>query len=495
MTSFERPTIDWAALSPELILLGGAALCLIVALFLPWGWRRPFCATVAALSLVGAGAAAIVLFTMDEGTAEGIVSDALRRDRLAEFGQILIAGSGLLAVGVSFSWERDERTRVGEYYALLLSAAAGMAFFVAASNLMTLFLGLEWFSISLYILCAVAVAHLPSLEAGLKYLIVGSFGSAILLFGSAFVYGATGSLGFAEIAAGADEADRLFFVAGLALIIVGLAFKTSAAPFHMWTPDVYQGAPTPVTAFMSAATKVAALILTMRLLVTAFPQEEELWTIALAVIACVSLAWGNVAALVQTDIKRLLAYSSISHAGFLLIPIAVGTALGGRALLFYLVSYAAMSIGAFAIVAARERELARPVTFEGLGGLGWERPGLGLAMSLFMFGFIGLPPAGLFLGKFYAFSAAVDRGWAWLAIVGAVATVVSIYYYVGVVGAMYFRHPVEVRVAPAGGSPPRDWALSAAVVGAVIVTVGTFFAAGPLLDIARDSVEFLGFPH
>jgi NADH-quinone oxidoreductase subunit N len=495
MTSFERPTIDWAALSPELILLGGAALCLIVALFLPWGWRRPFCATVAALSLVGAGAAAIVLFTMDEGTAEGIVSDALRRDRLAEFGQILIAGSGLLAVGVSFSWERDERTRVGEYYALLLSAAAGMAFFVAASNLMTLFLGLEWFSISLYILCAVAVAHLPSLEAGLKYLIVGSFGSAILLFGSAFVYGATGSLGFAEIAAGADEADRLFFVAGLALIIVGLAFKTSAAPFHMWTPDVYQGAPTPVTAFMSAATKVAALILTVRLLVTAFPQGEELWTIALAVIACISLAWGNIAALVQTDIKRLLAYSSISHAGFLLIPIAVGTALGGRALLFYLVSYAAMSIGAFAIVAARERELARPVTFEGLGGLGWERPGLGLAMSLFMFGFIGLPPAGLFLGKFYAFSAAVDRGWAWLAIVGAVATVVSIYYYVGVVGAMYFRHPVEVRVAPAGGSPPRDWALSAAVVGAVIVTVGTFFAAGPLLDIARDSVEFLGFPH
>jgi NADH-quinone oxidoreductase subunit N len=495
MTSFERPAIDWAALSPELILLGGAAICLIVALFLPWGWRRPFCAAVAALSLLGAGAAAIVLFSMDEGTAEGIVSDALRRDRLAEFGQILIAGSGLLAVGVSFGWARDERTRVGEYYALLLSASAGMAFFLAASNLMTLFLGLEWFSISLYTLCAIAVAHLPSLEAGLKYLIVGSFGSAILLFGSAFVYGATGSLGFAEIAEGADEADRLFFVAGLALIIVGLAFKTSAAPFHMWTPDVYQGAPTPVTAFMSAATKVAALILTMRLLVTAFPLEEELWTIALAVIACISLAWGNIAALVQTDIKRLLAYSSISHAGFLLMPIAVGTALGGRALLFYLVSYAAMSIGAFAIVAARERELARPVTFDGLGGLGWERPGLGLAMSLFMFGFIGLPPAGLFLGKFYAFSAAVDRGWAWLAIVGVVATVVSIYYYVGVVGAMYFRHPVEVRVAPAGGSPPRDWALSTTVVGAVIVTVGTFFAAGPLLDIARDSVEFLGFPH
>jgi NADH-quinone oxidoreductase subunit N len=240
---------------------------------------------------------------------------------------------------------------------------------------------------------------------------------------------------------------------------------------------------------------VAALIVTIRLLVTAFPGEENLWTIALAVIACVSLAWGNLAALVQTDVKRLLAYSSISHAGFLLIPVAVGTALGGRALLFYLVSYTAMSVGAFAIVAARERELARPVSFDELAGLGWERPGLGLAMSLFMFGFIGLPPAGLFLGKFYAFSAAVERGWTWLAIVGVVATVVSIYYYAGVIGAMFFRHPAEARLAPAGGSPPRDWGLAAAVGGAVVVTVGSFIAAGPLLDIARHSVSFLGFPH
>jgi NADH-quinone oxidoreductase subunit N len=494
MTPFRQPTVDWAALSPELVLLGGAALCLVLVLFLPWGWRRPFCAAVAALALVGAGAGAIALFVLDE-SGRGVVADAIRRDRLAELGQILIAASGLLAVGASFGWEREERGRVGEYYALLLSAAAGMAFFVAASNLMTLFLGLEWFSISLYILCAIGVESLPSLEAGLKYLIVGSFGSAILLFGSAFVYGATGAIGFTGIAAGAGGADRLLLVTGLALILVGLAFKTSAAPFHMWTPDVYQGAPTPVTAFMSAATKVAALVLTMRLLVTAFPSEENLWTIALAVIACVSLAWGNIAALVQTDIKRLLAYSSISHAGFLLIPVAVGTALGGRALLFYLVSYSAMSVGSFAIVAARERELARPVTFDGLAGLGWERPGLGMAMSLFMFGFIGLPPAGLFLGKFYAFSAAVERGWAWLAIVGVVATVVSIYYYAGVIGAMYFRRPVEVGVAAAGGSPPRDRGLSVAVLGAVVVTVGSFVVAGPLLDIARDSVSFLGFPH
>jgi len=494
VSNFQSPTIDWAALSPELILLGGASICLVLTLFLPWGWRRPFCAAVAAACFVGAGAAAIVLFVMDDA-GRGVIVDAIRRDRLAEFGQILVAGSGLLAVGASFGWERNERDRIGEYYALLLSAAAGMAFFVAASNLMTLFLGLEWFSISLYVLTAIAVAWLPSLEAGLKYLIVGSFGSAILLFGSAFVYGATGAISFSGIAAGAAGADHLLLVMGLALILVGLGFKMSAAPFHMWTPDVYQGAPTPVTAFMSAATKVAALIATMRLLVTAFPSEARLWTITLAVIACISLAWGNIGALVQTDIKRLLAYSSISHAGFLLIPIAVGTPLGGRALLFYLISYAAMNLGAFAIVAARERELARPLTFDGLAGLGWERPMLGMAMSLFMFGFIGLPPAGLFLGKFYAFSAAIDRGWTWLAIVGVVATVVSIYYYVGVIGAMYFQRPVEVRVAPAGGSPPRDVGLSLTILLAVAVTVGSFIVAQPLLDIARHSVSFLGFPH
>ncbi|MEX0817320.1 MAG: NADH-quinone oxidoreductase subunit N [Gaiellales bacterium] len=492
MSDFQAPSIDWAALTPELVLLGGASLVLVFTLFLSPRYRRPFAAVVAGSCFVGAGVAAGVLFSMDQ-SGTGIVADALRRDRLAELAQILIAGSGFLAVLVSYE-EPEGEDRLGEWYALLLSAAAGMAFFVAADNLITLFLGLEWFSISLYILCAISIERLPALEAGLKYLIVGSFSSAILLFGSAFVYGATGEIGFEEIARAAGDAERLFFVAGLAMILVGLAFKASAAPFHMWTPDVYQGAPTPVTAFMSAATKVAALVLTMRLLVVAFPGEEELWTIALAVIVCMSLAWGNLAAIVQTDVKRMLAYSSISHAGFLLMPVAIGTGLGGRALLYYLMSYAAMSVGAFAVVAARERELARPVGFVELGGLGWERPFLGLSMAVFMFGFIGLPPAGLFLGKFYVFSAAVDRGWTWLAIVGVVATIISIYYYLGVVRAMYMQ-PGEMRLAPAGGSPPRDVALQTGVGLSLLVTVGSFLAADPLIDIARDAVDFLAFPH
>jgi NADH-quinone oxidoreductase subunit N len=488
---FTAPTIDWAALSPVLITLGGATVVLLVSLFLPVGVRRAFGSAIAALCFVAAGAAAIALFVADE-TGRSIVSDAIRRDRLAEYAQVLIMGAGLLTVGVSYrEAARDERA--GEYYALLLTAASGMAFFVAANNLMTLFLGLEWFSICLYILTAIAVERLPGLEAGLKYLIVGSFGSAILLFGSALVYGATGEIGFEQIAAGTADAERLFVVAGLAMIVVGLAFKASAAPFHMWTPDVYEGAPTPVTAFMSAATKVAAIVVTMRVLVTAFPGEEELWTVALAVIVCISLAWGNLAAIVQTGLKRMLAYSSISHAGFLLMPVAAGNALGGRAVLYYLVPYAAMSIGAFAVVAVRERELNAPVTLDGMAGFGWERPFLGGSMALFMFGFIGLPPTGIFLGKFYAFSAVIDRGWTWLAIVGVVFTAVSVYYYAGVIRAM-FMQPRELTVVAAGGSPPPDRLLVTAVAASVVVAVGSFVAADPLLDVARDAVASLSFP-
>jgi NADH-quinone oxidoreductase subunit N len=489
------PHVDWFSLSAPLALLGAGAVSLLAAVLLPSRARRGFGATVCALGFAGAIVAAALLYA-HSADGHGVIGAAIQRDRLGALAEMIIAGAGLLAVGTSYS-EPMPDNHVAEYYALLAWAGAGMTFLATASTLMTLFLGLEWFSISLYILCAIDVQLVGSLEAGLKYLIIGSFGSAMLLFGSALVYGATGALRFGEIAAAVQSqhlSHDALLVAGLALVIGGLAFKASAAPFHMWTPDVYQGAPTPVTAFMSAATKVAALVLTMRLLVTAFPSQENLWTIALAVIVCISLIWGNVGALVQTDLKRILAYSSISHAGFLLMPVAVASPLGGRALMYYLIAYAAMSVGAFAVVAARERELAKPVTLEGMAGLGWERPGMGAAMTLFMFGFIGLPPAGLFIGKFYVFSAAVDRGWAWLAIVGAVATVISIYYYLGVVRAMYFQQ-APLQVAAAGGSPPREYALGTSVLLSVVVTIGSFVAAQPLLDLARDAVDVLQFPH
>jgi NADH-quinone oxidoreductase subunit N len=360
---------------------------------------------------------------------------------------------------------------------------------------MTLFLGLEWFSLCLYVLCAVDLDLETSLESGLKYLIVGSFGSAILLFGSALVFGATEELAFAQIgAAGAgDLQDDPMLVVGLAMVITGLGFKASAAPFHMWTPDVYQGSPTPVTAFMSAATKVVALVVMLRILNEAFPAQEELWTAAVAGIAVASLVVGNLAALVQRNVKRLLAYSSISHAGFMLIPIASANELGAKALLFYFVPYCAASLGAFAVVAARERELVQPVTLDNLGGMGWERPFLGVAMWAFMLSFAGLPLTGGFFGKFYAFSAAVERDWTWLVIVGVIATAVSLYYYLAVIRSMYMRSEAELQLAPVGGAPPRDVALQFGVGVCLAVTVGSFFAVQPLAELAERAAQSLPF--
>jgi NADH-quinone oxidoreductase subunit N len=226
----------------------------------------------------------------------------------------------------------------------------------------------------------------------------------------------------------------------------------------------------------------------------AFPQEAHLWTVAIAVIACISLAIGNLAALAQRNVKRILAYSSVSHAGFLLIAIAANNALGARALLFYLLPYSAMSLGAFAVVAARERELRQPVTLDNLAGFGWERPFLGVAMWTFMLGFAGLPLTGGFIAKFYAFSAAYERGWVWLIVVGVIATAVSLYYYFAVIRAMYMRPAAELQLAPSGGSPPPERLVQAAVAGALVVTVGSFFAVQPLIDIAKDAASSLSFP-
>jgi NADH-quinone oxidoreductase subunit N len=484
------PHVDWLAISAPVALLAAGGISLLAAVLVPRGWRRNFGAAVCALGFAAAfGFAAILYAHSPDG--HGVIGDAIQRDRLAALTQMIIAGSGLLAVGTSYS-EPMADDHIAEYYALLAWAGGGMAFLASASTLMTLFLGLEWFSISLYILCAIDVELAGSLEAGLKYLIVGGFGSAMLLFGSALVYGATGALRFGEIAhavAAQGLSHDALLVVGLALMIGGLGFKASAAPFHMWTPDVYEGAPTPVTAFMSAATKTVALVVMMRVLVTAFPQEARLWTVTVAVIACASLAVGNLAALVQTNLKRMLAYSSISQAGFMLIAISANSALGGRALLYYLIPYSAMAVGSFAVVAARERELNRSVTVESMAGFGWERPLLGMSLSVFMLGFAGFPLTGGFVGKFYVFAAAYEHGWTWLVIVGVVATAVSLYYYLGVIRAIYMRPAAELQLAPVGGSPPPERILQGAVTAALVVTVGSFFAAQPLIDLATHAAD------
>jgi NADH-quinone oxidoreductase subunit N len=514
LASIPTPAIDWAAISPALVLLAAGGVNLLVAVLVPRGDRRVVAAILCTLGFAGALVAAAILFA-HSADGHGVIADVIQRDRLGAFATMIVAGAGLLAIGTSFS-EPMADDHIAEYYALLASVGAGMAFLTTASTLLTLFLGLEWFSIGLYILCAIDRDLEGSLEAGLKYLIVGGFGSAMLLFGSALVYGATGKLEFHEIAQAVQQqglSHDALLVAGLAFVIGGLGFKASAAPFHMWTPDVYEGAPTPVTAFMSAATKTVALVLMLRVLVTAFPQEARLWTVAVAVIAVASLAVGNLAALVQTRLKRMLAYSSISHAGFMLIAIAADNPLGSRALLYYLIPYSAMSVGAFAVVAARERELNRPVTFDNLAGFGWERPLLGGAMTAFMLGFAGFPLTGGFVGKFYVFSAAYEHGWTWLVIVGVVATAVSLYYYLGVIRAMYMRSSEELQLATqpdapakpphplsdtasgvvAGGSPPRELVLQTAVTAALAVTVGSFFAVQPLIEAAKHATAALPF--
>jgi len=485
----DTPNVDWLALSPTLALLGASGVALLSAVLVPTWMRRTAAAVFAFAGFVGAAVFAAILF---DGTPEPevLLSESMIRDQFASVAQLILAITG--AVVVFASWSERRRDYHGEYYALLTAAGAGMVFFVGAENLMTLFLGLEWFSLCLYILVALDTERATSLEAGLKYVIVGGFGSAVLLFGSALVFGATGELGFSQIAA-ARAGEDAFLVAGLAMILAGLAFKISAAPFHMWTPDVYQGAPTSVTAFMSAATKTAALVVTLRILVTAFPYESEIWTIAVAALACVSLAWGNLAALAQTDVKRLLAYSSISHAGFMLIAVAAGSERGAEALLYYLVPYSAMSVGAFAVVAARERELGLPLKLEGLAGLGWERPLYGAALWVFMLGMAGFPLTGGFFGKLFVFSAAYEAGDWWLVLAGVGATALSLAYYLNVVRWLYMRSGAELRLAPVGGSPPRDYALGVAIAAAVLVTVGSFFAAQPILDLASEAAGSLPF--
>ena len=483
-----KPHVDWFALAPSLALLAAAGLLLMVAVFVP---RKPRAAVAASVAFAGfmASLAWAVLLDDKSPRPATLVHDAIFRDRWAALAQLLIAGCGAVTVLIS-ARERWREEHVAEYYALLTASGAGMLFFVQAANLMTLFLGLEWFSIALYVLTAIDINVLGSLEAGLKYLIVGSVGSATLLFGSALVYGATGELSFDRIGAYGHPHSAMLVV-GLALIIGGLAFKSSAAPFHMWTPDAYVGAPTPVTAFMSSATKIAALVVTYRVLTVAFGAEQHMWRWAIAIIACLSLAWGNVAALRQRNVKRMLAYSSISHAGFMLIAVAAANQLGERALMYYLIPYAAMSLGAFAVIAARERELGLPVTLDNLAGFGWERPFFGVSMWVFMLGFLGFPLTGGFIGKFYVFSAAAKHGWWWLIVVGVVATMVSAYYYLGVIRAMYFRDRMELQLAPAGGSPPREHVLGAGVAICLAVTVGSFFAVQPLVDAARAAARSL----
>jgi NADH-quinone oxidoreductase subunit N len=486
----KTPAIDWLTLAPALALVAATIASLMSAVLVPERWRKNVSWFFCLAGYAGAFAAAAILYDRSPH-ARSVIANALFRDRYGALAAMIVTGVGLLTTLVYYG-EHSKGDRVGERFALLASAGGGMILFAQAANLLTLFLGLEWLSISLYVLVALERERPEAIEAGFKYLIVGGFSSAILVFGSAFVYGATGTLELTQIADKAPSGD-LLLLTGLAMIIVGFAFKASVAPFHTWTPDVYQGAATPVSGFMAGATKAVALVVALRVLTVSFPNQEHLWTSAAAVLAVASLLVGNLGALVQRDLKRMLAYSSISHAGFLLLAVTAASSLGTRALLFYLIPYGAASVGVFALAALHERELGEPASLDNLAGFGWRRPLSGIALWIFMLSFAGFPLTGGFVGKVYVFAAAYQSGWTWLLIVGAAATLVSLGYYLAVVRAIYM-HPAGEKEAPEQGDLPLlDRMLSVAVCAAVVVTVGSFFATQPLIDLAKNAASQLLF--
>ncbi len=361
------------------------------------------------------------------------------------------------------SWRSraPEEAAHGEFHALLLSALAGMTVLAAAQNTVVLFVGLELLSIPLYVLCATEMRRERSLESGLKYLIVGSVGSATLLYGIALLYGATGQTGLGEIASalshGSIATDPLT-LAAIALIIAGLCFKASVAPFHQWTPDVYEGAPTPVTAFMAVTTKVAVFGIFLRLFDTALLGEHSNWAPALAALATITIIAGNVGALGQSSLKRMLAYSSVAQAGYMLVGVIVATPLGVQATVYYLAVYLFMNVAAFAVIIARERETGEGDSLAAVAGLGRERPLLAWPMTLAMLGLAGIPATAGFFGKFFLIEAAVNGGYAWLGIIIVVGSMISLAYYLPVVAAMWMRPSPAPSVLPAlaGGSPELD---------------------------------------
>jgi NADH-quinone oxidoreductase subunit N len=486
------PAVQWSAVAPGIVLLGLACVLLLVSSLVSGPVAR---AVSAAISQAGFVAAALIsLWLWRHHPDWYVMSRQLRVDRFTDLVTILVSIAGFGTVALSWGTHRlDER--IVEYHALLLTAVGGMSFLAATNSLLVLFVALELFSISLYVLCAIDVWSEASLESGLKYLIIGSIGSAFLLFGSGLIYAATQALEFDRIAASiqanhlAGEAILLF---GIAMLLAGLAFKASAAPFHQWTPDVYEGAPTAVTAFMATATKVVALCVLLRVLTSALGPAGDVWTGAVAAIAVASMAVGNIAALVQTNVKRMLAYSSIGHAGYLLIPVAADTRLAGRALLYYLAVYVAMTLAAFAVLAVRERELERPVDLADITGLGYARPFLGAVMAFSLLSLASFPPTGGFLAKLYLFSSAVDAGKTWLAVVGVAGTIISLGYYLRFTLALYTRTegaliPQSIRRVPGTFAATSMAAISAAVV----VWLGV--APAPMLDWARDAASTLPF--
>jgi NADH-quinone oxidoreductase subunit N len=500
------PYIDWAALSPLLAAYGGAVIVLGAGL-LRSRFARESLVPLLTIATLGTFAG-LSIWQWDENT--DVIAAALRVDTFAMYLNCLFAVAGVAAVLLSLRSRAPRESAHGEYYSLLLFSVGGMATLVAAQNTVTLFLGFELLSIPLYVLCATEMRRATSLESGLKYLVIGSVGSATLVYGLALLYGATGSTDFGEmaraLAEGTDLATDSLLLGGVALVIVGFAFKASVAPFHQWTPDVYEGAPTPITAFMAVATKAAAFGVFLRMMDVALLPVAQDWGPVLAALAAVSIVVGNVGALGQSSLKRLLAWSSVAQAGYLLAGVVVATQLGLRATLFYLAVYLVMNLAAFAVVIARERETDLGDHIDSLNGIGLSRPWLAWPLTIAMLSLAGIPATGGFIGKIFLLDASVDGGYTWLGIVIVLGSAASLAYYLRVLAAIWMRPAPAPVPALAGGSseldPPEEPAepaerpasrthfeLVAVAVVAALLTLAAGVYPDPLFDAVREAGE------
>jgi NADH-quinone oxidoreductase subunit N len=462
--------LNVSAILPELILVLFALLMMVVDVAGrgDGAGRRASLPWIALAGVIAAGAACAWLWTQPPLSFQGqAVSDPFSLGL-----RMIVLVATFLTILLSHKYIVQINSQIGEYYTLLLLAAAGMGMMGATTDLIVLFLALEVFSLALYILTGLQRKNPRSTEAAMKYFLLGAFASAFFVYGAALLYGAAGSTQYDAIADALSQggADVNLLYPAMALLLVGLGFKVSVVPFHMWTPDVYQGAPTPVTAFMSVGTKAAAFAAFARLLIVALPSQQPVWSWALAIVAVLTMLLGNLAALRQSSLKRMLAYSSIAHAGYILAALVPGTTQGADAAMFYLFTYAFMNIGAFAIVMTLERTVGEDAEQQRARGLGQQSPFLAFLMSIFMFGLSGMPPLAGFFGKYFVFSADINGGWPWLAVVVGLTSAIGAYYYLRVIVAMYFEQPDDESVAA-----PQTWGtlqFGVAVAAAFTIVVG-----------------------
>jgi NADH-quinone oxidoreductase subunit N len=475
-------TNDWLSILPVLILSGWGMILLIIELFTPK--ERP--SPIGWLSLVGIVGALIALAVLWGRNVSGL-SGMVVLDGMAAFISAVGLIAALLSVCASLNYNRDRGIERGEYYALLLFSTSGIMLMAQAANLIVVFLGLELLSIPLYILAGFAHPQLESEEAAIKYFLLGAFATGFLVYGIALMYGATGTTDIAQLAEVAQTGrNATLLLVGAGLLIVGLGFKVSAAPFHIWVPDVYEGAPTPVAGFMSVGVKAAGFAALLRVFLVGLHAVQTDWIPVLAILSALTMIVGNIVALSQTNLKRMLAYSSIAHAGYMLMGLAAGNQAGLSAVMFYLLTYTFTNVGAFAVLAVMAGRQGEDQTFHQYAGLARKHPWLTAAMSLFMLSLTGIPPTGGFFGKYYLFMAAVSGHLGWLAILGVLTSVISAFFYLRVIVDMTMREPE--REMPGSVYPALVTTLAVTALGTLILGVWP----APWLQMAQAGLKLFG---